>query len=109
MSSERRTIASASSAPSITARGRAGILPELGLQPLEQREGIGGRARKAADDVALAEAAHLLGIGLDDGLPDGDLAVAPDGDGPALADGQYGGAVPDIEALGLHGEALCWA
>ena len=71
-----------------------GILLELGFQPLEQREGVGGGAGKAADHVAVAEPAHFLGIGLDDGLPDRDLAVAADGHQPALADGQNGGAVP---------------
>ena len=58
----------------------AGILLELGFQPLEQREGVGGGAGEAADHVALAEAAHLLGVGLDDGLADRDLAVAADHD-----------------------------
>ena len=76
------------------ARELAGILFELGFQPLEQRESVGGGAGKAADHVAFAEAAHLLGIGLDDGLADRDLAVAADRDQPALADGQDGGAVP---------------
>ena len=72
----------------------AGILLKLGFQPLEQREGVGGGAGKAADHVALAEPAHLLGIGLDDGLADRDLAVAADDHAAALADGQDGGAVP---------------
>src|SRR5690349_23843969 len=49
---------------------------------------------KAADHVAFAEAAHLLGVGLDDGLPDRNLPVASDHDAAALADGQDGGAVP---------------
>ena len=68
------------------ARELAGILLELGFQPLEQGEGVGGGAGKAADHVALAEAAHLLGVGLDDGLADRDLAVAADHDAAALAD-----------------------
>ena len=61
-----------------------GILLELGLQPLEQREGVGGRAGEAADDVALAEPAHLAGVALDDGLAEADLAVAADDDRPPL-------------------------
>src|SRR5205814_890159 len=72
----------------------AGILLELGLEPLEQREGVGGRAGEARDDLALAEAAHLLGVRLDDGLPDAHLAVARDDDRTVLADGQDGGGVP---------------
>src|SRR5204863_9535499 len=71
------------------------ILLELALQPLEQGEGVGGRAGKAADDVALAEPADLFGIGFDDGLADRDLAVAADHHLATLADGQNGGAVPD--------------
>ena len=62
------------------ARELAGILLELGLQPLEQGEGVGGGAGKAADHVAFAELAHLFGISLDNGLADRDLAVAADGD-----------------------------
>src|SRR3974390_2191377 len=74
----------------------ARILLELRLQPLEQRERVGGRARKAADHVALGQAAHLARIGLDDGLPDRHLPVAADDDGAALADRQDGGAVPGV-------------
>ena len=33
---------------------------ELGLQPLEQGEGVGGAAGEAGEDVAAAEPAHLL-------------------------------------------------
>src|SRR3546814_12392410 len=36
---------------------------ELGLEPLEQGEGIGGRAGKAADHAAVVQAAHLLCVG----------------------------------------------
>ena len=79
----------------------AGILLELGFQPLEQGEGVGGGAGKAADHVALAEAPHLPGIGLDDGLADRDLPVAADDDAAALADGQDGGAVPETSG-GVH-------
>ena len=83
-------------ASSTAARGElAGILLELGFQPLEQSESVGGGAGKAADHVAFAEPAHLLGIGFDDGLADRDLAVAADRDQAALADGQDGGAVPE--------------
>ena len=72
-----------------------GYCSSFDFQPLEQGEGVGRGAGKAADHVAAAEPAHLLGIGLDDGLADRDLAVAADRDQPALADGQDGGAVPE--------------
>ena len=71
----------------------AGILLELGLEPLEQREGVGGGAGETGDDVALAEPAHLARIALDDGLAQADLAVAADHHLAALADHQDGGGV----------------
>ena len=71
----------------------AGILLELGLEPLEQREGVGGRAGEAADDAALGEAAHLPGVALHDGLAEAHLAVAADHDPAALADHQDRGGV----------------
>ena len=64
----------------------AGILLELGLEPLEQREGVGRRAGEAADHLALGEAAHLLGVALHDGLAEAHLTVAADHHAPALAD-----------------------
>jgi len=47
-----------------------------------------------ADHGAAAKPAHLLGVGLDNGLPDGDLSVAADRDHPVLTDRQDGRAVP---------------
>src|SRR5205823_11220277 len=58
----------------------ARILLEFGFKALEQGKRVRGRAREPADDVALAKPPDLPGIGLDDGLSDGDLAVAPDRD-----------------------------
>jgi hypothetical protein len=77
--------------------------PGYCFEPLEQGECVGGGAGKTADDVALGEPADLLGIGLDDGLADRDLAVAADGDHAILADGQDRGCVPEIGLWGLHG------
>jgi hypothetical protein len=76
------------------ARQLAGILLKLGFEPLEQRERIGGGAGKTADDRAAAKTAHFLGVRLNDGLADRDLAVAADRDQSALADRQNGRAVP---------------
>src|SRR5262249_27171788 len=73
----------------------AGILLELSLEPLEQREGIGRGAREAGDDVALAQPAHLARIALDPRLPEADLPVAPDHHLAALAAHQDGGAAAD--------------
>jgi hypothetical protein len=81
----------------------AGILIELGFQPLEQRERVGRSAGEAADYLALAEPAHLLGVGLDDRLPDRDLTVAAHGYQAALAHGQDGRAVPLREWAGFRG------
>ena len=76
------------------ARELARMLLELGLQPLEQGEGVGGGAGEAGDDLAVAQPAHLAGVGLDDGLAHRDLAVAGDDDLAALAHGEDGRAVP---------------
>ena len=69
---------------------------ELGLKPLEQGEGVGGGAGEAGDDIAVADAADLLGVALDDGLAEGDLAVAGDHHLAALADGEDGRPVPGV-------------
>ena len=72
----------------------AGVFFDLGFEPLEQREGIGGGAREARDHVPLAQPAHLAGVGLHHGLAEGHLPVARDDDGSALADGKNGGGTP---------------
>jgi hypothetical protein len=84
-------------------------LLELGFQPLKQGERVGGGAGEATDDVALGEAAHFLGVGLDDGLADRHLAIAADGDDTALADSENGRAVPDVGLSGLHSKIPCVA
>ena len=85
------------------------MLLQLGLQPLEQGEGIGGRAGEAGDDIALAQPAHLAGVGLDDGIAEGHLAVAGDHHLAALADGEDGRAVPGTRAMGEVEEGRTWA
>src|SRR6476659_3544566 len=69
---------------------------ELGLKPLEQREGVGGGAGETSDDVAIADTAHLLGVGLDDGLAKGDLSVAGNHHLAALADGEDRRPIPGV-------------
>ncbi len=71
-----------------------GILFELGFEPLEEGERVGGGAGKPGDDVAAGEAAHLAGIRLDDGVAHRHLAVAGDDDLAALAQRQDRRAVP---------------
>ena len=93
-----------------TGAGELGrILLQLVFQPLEQGEGVGGGAGEAADHVALAERAHLPGVGLDDRRPEAHLAVAGDDDRAGLAHRQDGGAVPNLggSCLGDHGSFLC--
>ena len=55
-----------------------GILLQLGLQPLDQGEGVGGGAGEAGQHLAVGQPAHLAGVALDDGRAHGDLAVAGD-------------------------------
>src|SRR3546814_1997015 len=58
---------------------------ELGLQPFEKREGVGGGAGEPRDHLAVAELADLAGVGLHHRLPHRDLAVTGDHDLAALA------------------------
>ncbi len=67
---------------------------ELGFEPLEQREGVGGRAGETADDAAVVETAHLAGVGLHHRLAHRYLAVADDDDLVGAASGKDGGSVP---------------
>ena len=69
---------------------------ELGLEPLEQREGVGGGAGETSDDIAIADATHLLGVALDDGLAEGHLSVAGDHHLAALADGEDRRPIPGV-------------
>ena len=72
-----------------------GIPLQLGFQPLEQGEGVGGGAGEAGQDRAAgADAAHLAGVALDDGLAQRHLAVAGHGDLAVAADAQDRRAVP---------------
>jgi len=88
----------------------AGILLELRLQPLEQREGVGGRAREAADHVArsfppFASRRTLRALALTMVWPIETLAVRRQWPRSALADRQDGGAVPGVGGVrwSLHG------
>src|SRR5690606_30661820 len=85
----------------------AGVLLQLLLEPLEQRESIGGRAGEAADHLALgAEAADLAGIRLHHRVAHRDLPVAGDDGLAALLHADDGGAVPLDKAPRLAGAGL---
>src|SRR5690606_40933116 len=57
-------------------------------------QGVGGGAGESGQDVAIPpQPAHLARIGLDDGVPEGDLAVPAHDDLVATADGDDGGGV----------------
>src|SRR5262249_53155729 len=71
------------------------ILLKLALQPLKQRKGVGRGSGEATDHVALADRAHLAGVGLDYGGAKAHLAVAGDDDAAPLAHGEDGCAAPD--------------
>jgi hypothetical protein len=57
------------------ARQLAGVLLELLLEALEEREGVGRGPGEAHEDV-VADAAHLARVALDDDVAHGDLPVA---------------------------------
>ena len=59
------------------------VLFQLGLEALEQREGVGGGAGKAGQHLVAVELAHLARAGLDDDGAQRDLAVAAERDDAA--------------------------
>src|SRR5205807_1658207 len=67
----------------------------FGLEPLEEGEGVRGRAGETGDDGAAAEAAQLLGVRLDDGVAHRYLAVAGDDHRAALTQAEDRRAVPN--------------
>ena len=67
------------------ARQVALVLLELGLEALEQREGIGRRAGEAGQHLVVVEPAHLARRRLDDDVAERDLAVAAERDDVAAA------------------------
>src|SRR6185503_2156768 len=71
-----------------------GVLLELFLEPFEQREGVGGRAGKAADDLVADQPANLARLVLHHRVADRNLAVAGDHHLVALAHRDDGRAVP---------------
>ena len=82
------------------------------LEALQQREGVGGAAGEADEHPPCrrgaglgfpADPADLGGVVLDDGVAEGDLAVAADGDLAVSADGEDGRGVD--EGLGHGGES----
>ena len=73
--------------------GQVAVLLQLGLEALEQREGVGGAAGEAGEDLAVVQAAHLAGVALHDGVAERDLAVAADRDTAVAPDAEDRGAV----------------
>ena len=72
------------------ARKIAGVPLQLFLELFEEREGVGRRARKAGQQLAASESAHLLRVRLHDRFADGDLSVTPQRELPVAAHGQDG-------------------
>ena len=54
----------------------AAVLLQLRLEAREEREGVGRRAGEAGQDLVVVQPADLLRALLDDGVAEGDLAVA---------------------------------
>mmetsp|Transcript_16280 Transcript_16280/g.48488 ORF Transcript_16280/g.48488 Transcript_16280/m.48488 type:complete len:289 (+) Transcript_16280:71-937(+) len=68
------------------------VFLQLHLQPLQQAQSVCRGAGKPSDD-AVADAPHLLGIGLHDGRSQADLAISDQHDLVALSYAQNGGAM----------------
>ena len=60
------------------ARQVAAVLLELGLEALEQREGIGRAAGETRQDLILEQPPHLAGVALEHGVAQRDLTVTAD-------------------------------
>ena len=71
----------------------AAVLLEFGLEAGEEGERIGGRAREAGQDPVVVQPPDLAGLLLDDGVAEGDLAVAGHHGLAVVADGEDGGCV----------------
>jgi hypothetical protein len=69
------------------------VLLELGLEALEEGEGVGGAASEPGDDVALADAPHLLRGVLHDRFVEADLPVTSDDDLRLATHTEDGGAM----------------
>ena len=74
------------------------VLLQLGLETLEQREGIRRAAGEAGQDLFVVEPPHLARRGLDYDVAERDLAVAAQRHAAAATHGKDGGAV-----ILLHG------
>ncbi len=66
---------------------------QLGLEALEQREGVRRAAGEAGKDFFTVEPPHLARSALDDDIAERHLAVAAQGDDGSAPDGKNGGAV----------------
>ena len=71
----------------------AAVLLDLGLELREEGHGVGGGAGEAGQDLAVVQAADLLGPVLHHRAAQRDLAVAGEGAAAAVADGEDGRAV----------------
>src|ERR1700722_9569428 len=71
-----------------TAAEVAVILLELGFEAAEEGEGVGGGTGEAGQNFIVVEAADFFGSVLDDGLAEGDLAVAGEDDSAVTAHGK---------------------
>jgi hypothetical protein len=76
-------------------------LLELLFEPLEQGEGIGGRAGKPGNHAAIAKSAHLAGIGLHHSVAHRHLPVTRDHGDAAAPNADDGGAVPLDQAVAV--------
>ena len=74
------------------ARQVAVVLLELGLELVEQREGVGAGAGEAGQDAAAVQPPHLAGAALHDRVAERDLSVARHHDHAAVSQGENRGA-----------------
>ena len=101
MASRRRSTRSVrqSRVSSTAARIRLPWCFELGLEALLQREGVGGGAGEAGQDLVVVQAADLARRALDDDVAQGDLAIAAQCDAVAATHAHDGGGVKLFHAF----------
>ncbi|CAO3313438.1 hypothetical protein METHP15_990015 [Pseudomonas sp. P15-2025] len=73
---------------------------QLTFKALEQGEGVGSGAGEARDDLAVVQAAHLLGVAFHHGVAEGYLAVAAHDDFAVTADRNDCGQGESLHAAG---------
>lgn len=78
------------------------VLGELGIEALEEGDGVGGGAGEPGEHFAVGEASYLDGVMFDDGISERDLSVASEGDHSVVTDRDDSGTLEHVIISLLH-------